>query len=260
MPYDAETVRKAYDRGAEIEDQAEKMPSLRTEIPREFIKKYLKSSDVVLDAGGGTGINAILMAQRCQAVTLLDIAPKILELAADNIRQAGLEGKIETVEGDITDLRDLKDDAFSFVLCVGDAISYALDKGEQALRELVRVAQRGATLIIGCDSKYGFMRLNLGEGDLDEVISIHRTNETTCGMGPRTHVYTASEMRDMIERAGCEVLEVASTPTFSDAVDRSPFVSDPEAWERLKALELEICTTPDLLGSGHHLLFVARKS
>jgi len=32
------------------------MPSLRTEIPREFIKKYLKASDVVLDAGGGMGI------------------------------------------------------------------------------------------------------------------------------------------------------------------------------------------------------------
>lgn len=260
MPYDPEAVRRAYDRGADIEDQAEKSPSLRTEIPREFIKKYLKPSDVALDAGGGTGINAILMAPRCQAVTLLDISPKILELAVDNIREAGLEGKIEIIEGDITDLERFKDGSFTFVVCIGDAISYALDKGEQALRELVRVAQRGSILIIGCDSKYGFMRLNLGQGDLDEVLSIHQTNETSCGMGPRTHVYTASEMREMIERAGCEVLEVASTPTFSDAVDRSPFTSDPEAWQRLKALELEICTTPDLLGSGHHLLFVARKS
>jgi hypothetical protein len=67
-------------------------------------------------------------------------------------------------------------------------------------------------------------------------------------------------MRDLIEDAGCEVLEIASTPTISDAVDRSPYVSDPEVWQQLKALELEICTTPDLLGSGHHLLFVARKS
>lgn len=260
MPYDPETVRKAYDRGAVQEDQAEKSPSLRTEIPREFIKKYLKPSDIVLDAGGGTGINAILMAQRCQAVTLLDIAPRILELAAENIREAGLQGKIDPVLGDITDLQRFKDGEFSFVVCVGDAISYALDKGEQALRELVRVARQGAILIIGCDSKYGFMRLYLNQGDLDEVLSIHRTNETTCGMGPRTHVYTASEMQDMIERAGCEVLEIASTPTFSDTVDRTPLAADPEAWRRLKALELEICTTPDLLGSGHHLLFVARKS
>jgi ubiquinone/menaquinone biosynthesis C-methylase UbiE len=184
MTYDPETVRKAYNRGADQEDQAEKIPSLRTEIPREFIKKHLKPSDVVLDAGGGTGINAMLMAQRCQAVTLVDISPKILELATANIRAAGLEEKIDLVEGDITDLQLYKDGEFSFVLCVGDAISYALDKGEQALRELVRVAQQGATLIIGCDSKYGFMRLNLGEGDLDEVLSIHRTNQTTSVWDP----------------------------------------------------------------------------
>jgi ubiquinone/menaquinone biosynthesis C-methylase UbiE len=260
MTYDPETVRKAYNRGADLEDQAEKNPSLRTEIPREFIKKYLKSSDAVLDAGGGTGINAILMAQRCQAVTLVDISPKILELAAANIREEGLEEEVKLVEGDITDLQDFKDGDFSFVLCVGDAISYALDKGEQALRELVRVSQQGAVLIIGCDSKYGFMRLFLSQGDLKEVLSIHQTNETTCGMGPRTRLYTANEMKGIIESAGCEVLEIASTPTISDAVDRSPYVSDPEVWGQLKALELEICTTPDLLGSGHHLLFVARKS
>jgi ubiquinone/menaquinone biosynthesis C-methylase UbiE len=260
MPYDPDAVRKAYDREAQREDQAEKSPSLRTEIPREFIKKYLKPSDVVLDAGGGTGINAILMAQRCQEVTLVDISPKILELAAANIRQADLEEKIEVVEGDVTDLKRFKDGDFSFVLCVGDAISYALDKGEQALRELVRVAQQGATLILGCDSKYGFMRLYLSEGDLDEVLAIQRTNETFCGMGPRTHVYTVGEMRDLIESAGCEVLEIASTPTFSDTIDKSLYSTDPEAWQKLRELELEICTTPELLGSGHHLLFVARKS
>jgi SAM-dependent methyltransferase len=260
MPYDPEVVRKAYNRGAEQEDQAEKSSSLRVELPREFIKRYLKPSDAVLDAGGGTGINAILMAQRCQAVTLVDISPKILARATANIREAGLQGKIELVEGDITDLQRFRDGEFSFILCVGDSISYSLNRGEQALRELVRVAQKGSILIIGCDSKYGFMRLYLSQGDLDEVLSIQRTNETTCGMGPRTHVYTIGEMRDLIERAGCEVLEIASTPTFSDTVDRSPFLSDPEAWRKLKALELEICTTPELLGSGHHLLFVARKS
>ena len=51
MPYDPEVVRKSYDRVAEEEDRAEKKPSLRTEIPVEFINKYLKGSDVVLECG-----------------------------------------------------------------------------------------------------------------------------------------------------------------------------------------------------------------
>ena len=60
------------------------------EIAREFIKKYLKPTDIVLDAGGGTGINAIMMAQHCQKVTLVDLSPRILELAYNNVQAAGL--------------------------------------------------------------------------------------------------------------------------------------------------------------------------
>ena len=105
MSYDPQAVREAYNQSAEEEDEAEKKPSLRTEIPREFIKRYLKPSDVVLDAGGGTGINAIMMAQRCKRVTLLDITPRILELAEGNIENAGLTGyDIQPVEPSLEDV------------------------------------------------------------------------------------------------------------------------------------------------------------
>ncbi|MGB6423049.1 MAG: class I SAM-dependent methyltransferase, partial [Anaerolineales bacterium] len=172
MAYSPKSVREAYDNAAEEEDKAEKKPSLRTEIPREFIKQYLETSDVVLDAGGGTGINAIMMAHHCKKVTLVDISPRILELAAVNIMNAGLTEMIGLVQGDITNLKQFKDSEFSFVVCVGDSISYVLEKGGQAIQELTRVAAKGAILIIGCDSKYGFMRLRLSRGLLDEVLAI----------------------------------------------------------------------------------------
>jgi ubiquinone/menaquinone biosynthesis C-methylase UbiE len=78
MIYNSETVRNSYNMIAVREDQFEKGFSLRNEIPREFIKKYLKPSDVVLDAGGGSGINVIMMAQCCERVTLVDISPRLL--------------------------------------------------------------------------------------------------------------------------------------------------------------------------------------
>lgn len=258
MTYNPDAVRDAYNRRAEVEDQAEKEPSLRTELPREFIKKYLRLSDVVLDAGGGAGINATMMAQRCQKVTLLDISPRILELAARNIEEAGLREKIELVEGDITDLGQFEDGQFSFVACVGDSISYALDQAPKAIDELVRVAGPEATLVLGCDSKFGFVRLYLKQGLLDEAIRIYGTSHAYCGMGPKTRLYTVDEMRGLLESAGCHVLEVASTPTFTDTFDKGIY-AEPEQWEKLKALELQVCTRPELLGMGEHLLFIARK-
>jgi len=259
MPYDPEAVRESYDRVAEEENRAEKKPSLRTEIPREFIKKYLKASDVVLDAGGGTGINAIMMAQRCKKVTLVDISPRVLELAALNIENAGLTETIDVLEGDITNLEQFGDGEFSFIICVGDSISYVLEKGFKAVQELVRVTRKGSFLVVGCDSKYGFMRLRLSQGSLDEAVAIYQTGESYCGMGPRTHLFTVAEMSAFLENAGCDILEVASTPTFTDTIEKNIYTSSPKKWEQLKALELEVCKTPELLGMGLHLLFVARK-
>ena len=81
MNYDPEEIIASYTRNTGLEDQSEKQLSLRTELPREFIRRYIQPSDTALDAGGGVGINAIMMAGLCKSVTLLDITPDILARA-----------------------------------------------------------------------------------------------------------------------------------------------------------------------------------
>ncbi len=258
MRYNPKKVKTIYDEVANEEDTQEKNLTLRTEIPREFIKKYIKENDVVLDAGGGTGVNAIMMAKKSKHVTLIDISTEITNRAKENIKEAKLSNKINVLEGDICNLEQFKDKQFSFVVCVGDAISYVLDNRFKAIKELVRVAKKNSIIIIGCDSKYGFMRYYLKDGNLEEAIKINKNQETNCSMGPRTYTYTVDEMKQLLEKNGCKVLEVASTPTITDTVDRKQFY-DPKKWAKLKKLEMEICTKPELLGVGNHLLFVARK-
>jgi S-adenosylmethionine-dependent methyltransferase len=257
--YDPQSVIQSYEQNAEAEDAAEKARSLRVEIPREFIMRHLKPPDVVLDAGGGSAVNAILMARLGAQVTLVDLTPGMLQRAEQNVREADLLDQIQLQQGDITDLSDFKNEQFSFVVCVGDAISYVMDQRLTALDELVRVAREGSILVIGCDSKYGFMRWKLARGDVEEALSIQKVNETYCGMGPRTYLYTAAEMSALLEERGCRVLEVASTPTFSDTIDTTEFEKDADKWSALKRLELKLCTRPELLGVGLHLLFVVRK-
>lgn len=261
MTYNPRTVREAYDDIAQTEDGFEKGFSLRNEVPREFIKKYLRASDIVLDAGGGTAVNAIMMAQRCQRVTLVDISPKILELANVNIQSAGLTQMIDLIEGDISDLAPFGEAVFSFVVCLGGVLSCVLEKGQDAIRELVRVARKDAILIIGCDSKYGFVRWLLHETELENqlevAIDIFEAGEYEAGEGAFSHLYTVAELTALIEEAGCEVLEVASSPILTDSWDQSGYPEDKR--EKLKALEMKVCTTPELLGIGHHLFCVARK-
>ncbi|PKO12742.1 MAG: hypothetical protein CVU39_22510 [Chloroflexi bacterium HGW-Chloroflexi-10] len=261
MLYNPEAVRKAYDEIADKEDGFEKGFSLRNEIPRMFIKKYLEPSDSVLDAGGGSGINAIMMAQRSQRVTLVDISPKVLELAATNIHNAGMTEKIDLTVGDISDLRQFGDAEFSLVVCIGGTLSYVLEKGQQAIRELVRVARRDAILIIGCDSKYGFVRWLFNEieaeSQLETALEIYEAGKYEAAEGVFARLYTVSELTTLIQDAGCEIIEIASTPCLINSWEQSSYPVEEQ--RGLLELEMKFCTAPELLGTGHHLLCVARK-
>jgi ubiquinone/menaquinone biosynthesis C-methylase UbiE len=260
MTYNPEAIRKTYDMIAKREDEFEKEHSLRNEIPREFIKRHLGVADVVLDAGGGTGINAIMMAQRCQRVTLVDISPGILELAAVNIQNAEMTEGIDLIEGDITDLGQFGDATFSFVVCLGGSLSYVLEENSQAIQELVRATRKGSVLIIGCDSKYGFVRLHLSGGQLDEAVRMYETSEYEAGEGAYARLYTVAELTGLLEQAGCEVLEVVSTPTLMVSWGPNMYGEDEEKWKKLRELELKVCAVPELLGMGRHLFCVARKA
>lgn len=85
MQYNPFAVKKRYEQVADIEDKAEKGGSFRVLIPRHFIKKHITLDDIVLDAAGGTGINAIYMALSSKSVTLVDLTPGILNRAKTNI-------------------------------------------------------------------------------------------------------------------------------------------------------------------------------
>jgi hypothetical protein len=65
-------------------------------------------------------------------------------------------------------------------------------------------------------------------------------------------------MESLLKRCGCRLIDVASTPSLSDTIDVADDIEMGKR-EELKALELEICSKPELLGTGLHLLFVAQK-
>lgn len=258
MAYDPVSIISVYNRRARLEDLQEKKRSLDVEIPRAFIARHLQPDDIALDAGGGTGINAIMMARHCRQVTLLDISPRILEQARRNVEAAGLADTVALVRGDISDLGCFPDESFTFVTCVGGALSQVLERHAQAIAELVRVAKRGAILVIGCASRLGYTRLRVAEGRLGEALQVHQTGEGSGDMGLPTRFFTVDEMRGLLEAAGCQVLETASAPALGATLHPGLY-EEGEPWRALRALELELCTRPELLGAGPQLLFVARK-
>ena len=103
------------------------------------------------------------------------------------------------------------------MVCLGGSLSYVLEKGCQAIRELVRVAKKGAILVIGCDGKYGFVRWLVSQGQVSAAMEAYEEGRYEAGEGAYARLYTAAELKGLLAEAACEVIEAASTPVLVDS-------------------------------------------
>ncbi len=103
----------------------------------------LGPGDSVLDVGCGTGNAAMLAAATGARVVGVDSEPRLLDIAGDRSRQAGLD--VDFQLGDAVAL-DLPDDAFSAILSVF-GVMYAPDH-EAAVAEIARCSKPGARIIL----------------------------------------------------------------------------------------------------------------
>ena len=159
VSYDADKTRDFYDAYGWIEwDRLETTAygRLKAIIHADFIGRYVKSGDRVLDAGSGPGRFSIVAAERGARVTVLDLSAEQLRIAREKIGQAGLIGNVEDfVHGDITDLSVLPDGNFDAVICYGGALSYVCERRHEAAAELVRVVRPGGMILISVMCRYG---------------------------------------------------------------------------------------------------------
>lgn len=121
----------------------------------------LQTSDSVLDVACGYGNTAITARMAGAEVTGIDITPKLLALAKEEEKTAGING-IVWKEGDVEDL-PFEDEAFDIVLSTFGHI-FAPNQ-ELAGKEMVRVLKKGGRL--------GFTSWppELSVGKLSEIVS-----------------------------------------------------------------------------------------
>lgn len=171
------------------------------------------------------------------------------------------------------------DGCFDTTVCFGGALSYVLEKREEAAKELKRVTRSGGTILVSVMSRLGTM-LNIarqphipilkqpdestpsgpglwqvfGNGDLTGVPS-----RKTGMMHAPMHLYTTDELKHLF--ADCQVLEIASSnvvaPEFSPALDE--IAKDLQAWSTLVELERKLNSSPGLVDSGTHIIMSVRR-
>lgn len=130
----------------------------------EFYRKYVASTDLILDAGSGNGINTL----RPRVTVSVDYSKELLEISK---QRAGKEGQIMHARCDLAEPLPFRDSVFDVVVSV--AVLHHLcteERRRSAIKEMIRVAKPGGYLLIyiwsdvpgGKQEK--FERLGRGEG------------------------------------------------------------------------------------------------
>jgi SAM-dependent methyltransferase len=241
---------------------------LQAIIHTEFLQRYTKPGDKVLDAGSGPGRFSIAAARIGARITALDISGNQLALAKQKIAETQLSDQIDQfVEADIVDLSQFPSEHFDKVICFGGALSYVCEKRQRAVQELARVTKSGGNLLVSVMSLLGSCREPdkasslwpsfwevLKTGDLPGFPSRHANIQHA-----PMHLYAAEELRSLF--AGYRILEMAgSNVTASEQSPSLEHISaDPQAWATVVELERKINTNPGLVNSGSHIILVAQK-
>lgn len=226
------------------------------------INTYLpnkKSS--ILDAGGGTGEFAIKFAKKGHRVVMTEVSSGMLKVAQAKIKKQKMERSIRLLYQDITDMKELRANSFDFVISVGDPVSYCMNEA-RAIKELARVAKRGAYVLITVDSYFSTLIKILKCRNDKELAKLEKSGKTTFPFDYPQHNFKVAELRNLFEKNGLEVIEIFGLSNLMNKIDKpslKKILSNDSGFRKLLKLEMKYSAEPAVIGTAGHLGIVGRK-
>ncbi len=237
-----------------------------------YLQKYIKPGDIVLDIGAGPGRFTIELARIEASITVADISTVQLDFNKHNVSEAGCEPSVrERVQCDITNLSRFADNSFDAVVAYGGPISYALDHADDAIRECLRVTKSGGLVLFSVMSRLGSLRhlfpdvISLvdtkGFWALEDPFKTGLLDEKYSATGHRCRLFLVSELKAMLEKQSCAVLEMSASNFLAYARENvlDDRWLDSEFWNAFLSVELEASRQPGALDGGTHIIAVLEK-
>jgi len=171
----------------------------------------------VLEIGCGIGTDTINFARHGARVTSVDLSEKSLELARQRTVVYGVQDQVQFYRGNAEELSSLVPvEMYDLIYSFG--VIHHTPHPERVLEQVRRYAQPGTTVKIMVYHRRSWKVLGilLGEGKgqfwkLNDLVAKNSEAQTRC---PITYTYSRREGRELLERHGFSVREVAVEHIF----------------------------------------------
>jgi len=223
----------------------------------QLLKRYLPNDKKarILDAAGGTGRIAVLLAKRGYSVTLCDISPGMLERARRKLLQENIIGKVDLIECDVSRLC-FADESFDFALCWGATID--------AIKELIRVTKEGGKISVYLVNK---IRAAVQRFRQDPRSAISMLRSKYCSVydrGERHVAIGAEDAKELFEKQGIKVIDTYAVCGMLEFLSIPDEVRRSRAWDdrffkQITQLLLRLSKEPSAKGLSRHLVLYGER-
>ncbi|PRY17523.1 methyltransferase domain-containing protein [Kineococcus rhizosphaerae] len=199
----------------------------------------------VVDLGGGTGGLAVRVAALGHRVVVVDPSPDALAALERRTVEAGLSGRVRSVQGDAAELSGLlAAGSVDVLLCHG--VLEVVDDPAAALRAAHDVLRPGGRLSLLVAQWPASVLSRVLAGHLGQALHVLSGDEHRWSPNdPLRRRYDRARATALAEQAGFTVTAVEGARTFSDVVPSASAESDDDL-ALLHELELLAAASPEL--------------
>lgn len=235
-----------------------------------FLKKYLPKKGLILDAGGGPGRYSLELAKLGYDVVLLDLTPKLLEIAKRKIKKEKVQNRVKQIlQGSIDNLFMFENNTFDAVICLGGVLSHIVNRKQRikAINELVRIAKRNNLIFVSVIGRLAVCMnsINYLWPEMLEAPNIYRKftikGDYLGGYGfAPAHFYSPEKLKKEFENKTKILKMVGLEGIFSTHQKRYNRVYKLKKYNKiLWEMHLKTCTEPSIVGISEHFMIICRK-
>jgi ubiquinone/menaquinone biosynthesis C-methylase UbiE len=241
----------------------------------DVFRSHVHKESSVLELGAGAGIFSKELVTLTRQLVVSDISEEQLAINKSKMTELGLGNRInDFLLLDITDLKQIEDNHYDIVICVGGALNYTFDKEQAAITEMLRVAKPGGIIIVGVVALFSsLMRYLPAIADEKKQFGIDATKwlmergiqdpeHYPVENGNYLHMMQSSDLDALFERQNVQIIEKRAAGIFSLAGDNAlnQAKADQELWDLLLHKELEFSKDPAYIDCGANFIHVVRKT
>lgn len=227
-------------------------------VTKEYIEKYLKKDDKILEIGAGTGRYSLYYASKGYNVTAIEYVQHNLDILKGKIKN---DMRIIAEQGDAVNLSRFEDNKFDVTLVLGPLYHlYDNDEILKAISEAIRVTKKHGIIMIAYITSDGVFAdwavdhlIDGYPNDFDKNFKLIRYPEGV--FAP----FYIEEFKEIMKNFNIEFLHNVATDGISNIISEKINNLSEEEYKIWVKYQLSVCEREDLQGYSCHMLYICRK-